>query len=143
MQKKSRNFQNKAPCSLPLISNNIVIAKVSNQCSTTPTIVSSQGVIVNTSGCPGFSSFNVNSNPASGEITITPKENNTAKAAAKNIKEVKIFDNAGVLKSTNKYNATSNTVKIGVNNLPIGNYQISILTNDGWETTPLIIVKQF
>jgi Secretion system C-terminal sorting domain len=119
----------------------IIRFQAKNECSVTPTDIFGRVISFKTVGCQYGRLFQISPNPANSEITIAGIENEDNKTAVKNIKEIKILDNLGILKFTRKFNGKNKSEKLFVNNLPIGQYQVSILSDDGLETIPLTILK--
>jgi Putative serine esterase (DUF676) len=119
----------------------VVRFQAKNQCSVTPTDIKGQVISFKTAGCQYGRNFQISPNPANAEITIAAIETGENKNASKNIKEIKILDNLGILKSTNKFSGKNKSEKLYVNTLPIGQYQVSILSDDGLETIPITILK--
>ncbi len=118
-----------------------MILRVSTGCGPLPPTIVYARVIQYKTNCNNFPRFTISPNPANSEITISAIENEDNKTASKEIKEIKISDNTGTLKSTKKFILKNKREKLFVNNLPIGQYQVSVLTDDGWETIPLTILK--
>ena len=125
-----------------------MVVRAGNQCGLMSGIIGPKNYIRQSnppfcySSSGSLAAFTVSPNPAGNNITIASTEmaDYVAKGGAF-IKAIKIVDALGTIKFTRRYFALQKQQQVTVNNLPVGKYQVAILTDAGWQNVPLLIVR--